>query len=289
MFDVICNSTSGSVRRKKYRQRVEEAFAKAGAAVVFHEPSSHAETLALAAKLSKEGEGNIVAMGGDGTINAVLNGIEDFSRVRLGILPGGSGNDFAMRIGIPENPEKAVEVLLNSEAKLTDFYDCSGVRGINVVGSGIDVEILETYAKMKVFHGKFKYLASLIKVLFHFNLYGLSILRESGPEKHSALIICAANGSTYGGGLKVCPKAVPDDGLLDLVVINDLPKRRIPGALVNLLRGKILEQDYAQHERVKTVSAEFDQPVLINIDGELHPNLPFNVKVVSGVLRVYRP
>lgn len=289
MFDIICNSASGKGRKQNFRRRVEQAFSDAGRRAEFHTPSSYEETVALVRELSSSGAKNIVAMGGDGTIHTVLNGIQDFSAVTLGILPGGSGNDFAARIGIPENPEKAVQVLLNSTPKPTDFYECSGIRGINAVGAGMDVEILETYAKMKIFRGKMKYLASLIRVLFRFDMYGLSLMMPDGPERHSALILCVGNGSTIGGGIPICPAAVPDDGQLNLVLIDNLPKRKIPGAFFNLMRGRVLDQKYTLHQRVGSVHAVFDKPVSVQIDGEIYPELPFDVKIVSGKLRVYRP
>ena len=290
MFHVICNTSSGRGRRKNFRKRVEKAFAAADSEAVFYQLETAEETLSLVRRLSSSGEVNLVAMGGDGTVNTVLNGIADFSKATLGILPGGSGNDFARRIGIPENPEKAVDILLHCMPKVTDFYECSGIRGLNAVGAGIDIDILETYSRMKVFHGKIKYLASLLKVLLHFDFYEFSLLREKAAvERHSALIICAANGSTFGGGIKICPEAVPDDGLLDLVVVENLPKKKVPGALIKLLQGKILKQPYTLYERVKTGSAVFDPPASVQIDGEIDRNLPFNVKVISGLLKVYRP
>lgn len=289
MFDVICNAVSGSGKREKFLLGVKKAFADAGETVVFHSPSSAEETREVVRNLSLSGQKNIVAMGGDGTLNTVLNGIADFSNVSLGLLPCGSGNDFAARIGIPEHPEKAVRILLDKPPKDTDFYECSGVRGINAIGAGIDVEILETYAKMKVFHGKMKYLASLIKVLFGFDLYPMSLFRNGREERHSALIVCAANGATIGGGIQICPEAVPDDGLLDLVLIDNIPKRKIPAAFANLMRGKILNQQYTLHEKTDFVKAVFDRPVSVQIDGEIYPDLPFDVRVISGLLKMYRP
>ena len=156
MFHVICNTSSGRGRRKNFRKRVEKAFAAADSEAVFYQLETAEETLSLVRRLSSSGEVNLVAMGGDGTVNTVLNGIADFSKATLGILPGGSGNDFARRIGIPENPEKAVDILLHCMPKVTDFYECSGIRGLNAVGAGIDIDILETYSRMKVFHGKIK-------------------------------------------------------------------------------------------------------------------------------------
>ena len=107
----------------------------------------------LAREFSKEPNSTVVAMGGDGTINEVLNGI-NVDNAKLGIIPCGSGNDFISAAKIPTNPEKALDLILNGEAKKTDFMTCGGVRGLNIIGTGIDVDILIRCRKYKLLRGK---------------------------------------------------------------------------------------------------------------------------------------
>ena len=99
---------------------------------------------------------DIIVIGGDGTLHEVLNGIVDPTQVRLGLIPSGTGNDFAERIGIPESTEKALSFIIDGEAKETDYLEVGGKRCMNVGGIGMDVDVSERCNKGKL-KGKIKY------------------------------------------------------------------------------------------------------------------------------------
>ncbi len=252
------------------------------------ETTAPRDAVRIAKELTQQGEADIVVMGGDGTVNEVLNGLVDPSKVRLGLIPCGSGNDFAAAIGIPRTPEGSLELILNGEAKRTDYLVCSGVRGLNVIGAGIDVDILKRSYRAKVLRGSLNYLVSLIVSLIHFKNYSFTAELDGRESKHEGFIVCACNGRRIGGGIPICPDAVCDDGKLDIVVVDGIRKSMIPGALIKLLRSQILKQKYTIHTLAPELKARFDRPTTIQIDGELYDNLPFDVSVVHDQLRVYR-
>lgn len=288
MLNFIYNPVAGKGRAQRFRSAIEAKLKASGVAYCFWETSEHGDATRIARELTGRGECDIVAMGGDGTVHEVLNGLADPARVNLGLIPCGSGNDFAAAIGIPQTPEGALDVLLTAKPRPTDFLECAGVRGLNVIGAGIDVEILKRSYRAKFLKGSLNYFASLIMALIHFQFYRFRAEFNGERKEHRGLIVCACNGRRIGGGIGICPDAVVDDGLLDVVMVEDVTKAMIPGALVRLVQGRILRQRYTRHERAGRLKALFDSPATVQIDGELYDGLPFDVQVVTGQLRIYR-
>lgn len=288
MIDLIINPHASRGKAAKKAAKVIKILEEKNVEFAAHYTTRPKEAIEIAKKLSDEGATDIIALGGDGTVNEVLNGINP-ETVRLGIIPTGTGNDFVVAAKIPTDVKKAVDTILSGEAKDTDYMICGGIRGINAIGTGIDVDVLKRYAKAKVFKGKIAYIFALISALIHFKFYKFKVIKGEEKEEKTALIACVGNGFRIGGGIKMCPKAVIDDGLLDFVVVNELKKSRIPHAFVKLMKGKILEQDFTVMERVDRVKIEFEQPSTVQIDGELYENLDFDLSLVKGGVKVYRP
>ena len=166
---------------------------------------------------------------------------------------------------------------------------CGGVRGINVIGTSIDVDILKRCRRARFFKGKLQYVISLIVSLMKFKFYKFKIVRGEQTEEKDALIACVGNGSQIGGGIRMCPKAVIDDGKLDFVIAGKLKKSRIPHAFIKLMQGKILEQNFTSMEYAEHVKIEFDRPVTVQIDGELYDGIDFDLSIKKGGLKFYRP
>lgn len=288
MLNFIYNPTAGKGKAQRFREAIEAKLKSLGVAYTFWETGGQRDATRIACELTRSGEQDIIAMGGDGTVNEVLNGLKDPSKVNLGLIPCGSGNDFAGAIGIPTTPEGSLEILLNEQPKYTDYMDCSGVRGLNVIGAGIDVEVLKRCYKAKVLKGSLNYFVSLVISLIQFQFYAFNATMNGTSADHMGLIVCVCNGKRFGGGISICPDAVYDDGMLDVVMVENVTKSMIPGALVRLMMGKILTWKHTVHERTTRLEAVFSPAATIQIDGELYDNLPFDVRVVHNSLRMYR-
>ena len=129
------------------------------------------------------------------------NSRANFENCRLGIIPAGTGNDFAACAGIPLDPLKALDLVLNGEAKYTDYMQLDGgVRGINIIGTGIDVEILQRCRRSKILRGKLQYIFSLVISLFKFKNYSVRTECNGQEHRYQSLIACVGNGTTLGGG-----------------------------------------------------------------------------------------
>lgn len=288
MLNFIYNPVAGKGKAQRFRAAIEAELRALGVAYCFWETAGRGDATRIARELTQRGECEIVAMGGDGTVHEVLNGLEDPGKVDLGLIPCGSGNDFAAFIGIPQTPEGALNVLMSAQPRPTDYLECSGIRGLNVIGAGIDVEILKHSNRARVLRGRLNYFTSLILALIQFQFYRFRAEFNGERRDHKGLIVCACNGRRIGGGIGICPAAQCDDGRLDVVMVENVTKAMIPGALVRLAQGKILQQPYTRHERADRLQVWFDPPTTIQIDGELYDNLPFDVRIVSDQLRVYR-
>ena len=288
MLDLIYNETSGSGKCKKIIAKISEALKNRNIKHRLFPTKAKKHATELAKKLSAEGSTDIIAVGGDGTVHEVLNGI-DTEKVNFGIIPAGSGNDFIETAKIPLDPMKALEIILTREPKPTDYLDCAGVRGINIIATGIDVEILKRCAKFKVIKGKLQYLLSLIISLFKFEFYNFDTLIDGKREEKEALIVACGNGKVFGGGIQMCPEAQIDDGLMDFVICNKMKKSKIPSAFVKLMKGKILQEPFTEFSRQTHVEVCFDKKTTVNVDGELYEDLPFDVKIVNNELKMYRP
>lgn len=289
MLHFIYNPIAGNGKAERARRAIEPLLKNIPHA--FHPTQNRGEASAIARQLteSADGEVDIIAMGGDGTLHEVLNGLSYPALARLGLIPCGSGNDFAAVSGIPLDPAAALEIILKGKAKPTDYMECSGIRGINAIGTGIDVDILRRYARMKRLKGSAAYLASLILTVIGYKPRRFSEWIDGRSEPHEALIACAANGQSFGGGIPIAPKAMIDDGLLDVVIVDGIKKPAIPHAFIRLMQRRVLELRQTVFKRQAALTVRSEQPMPIQIDGEIYEDLPFDVKLIHGILRFYRP
>ena len=287
MIDVILNPRSGEGKKKKFVARALARFKERGQQVQVHETERAGQAKELARALSQEG-GELVVMGGDGTLHEVLNGLENFENCALGLIPAGTGNDFAASAGIPTDPARAVDLILDTPAQPTEFMQLPGVRGINAAGTGIDVEILKRCRASKLLRGKFQYIISLIISLCKFRNYKMKVRVGGKEHAFNALIACIGNGRRIGGGIPMCPEAKIGDGLLDLVVVDDVKKLAVPPAFVKLMKGGILREKFTFFERCEHAEIEPETPQTLQVDGELYDGIPFIVDVVKDKLRMHR-
>lgn len=237
---------------------------------------------------SSEGRHTVIAMGGDGTLHEILNGFVNFENNTLGLIPFGTGNDFAEAAGIPLDTRQAAEkIAFRAPTKIDYIQLSSGLRSLNVVGMGIDVEVLErTYAGKH--HGKSKYFRSLIASLFKYKSHSFTVEYDGKVEKHYGLIAALGNGCAFGGGIKICPEAKINDGYLDLIIVDYISRIKLIAALVKLMRGKVNTIREATVARVKSAKFVMDKPEFtIQAEGELYKNVPIDARIVTDKLKFY--
>lgn len=253
----------------------------------------HAAEIAEASK----GYDVLVAVGGDGTVHEVLNGImrrpED-DRPALGLIPTGSGNDTRRTLGIPADVADATLTLTRGERRRFDVGVCNGLYFNNSFAAGLDARVTAKAVEYKVTtkrSGLWLYLTALMHVLFH-ELYPHRVRISwdgAAPVDDELLIVAATIGPTYGGGFFIAPDAVADDGLLEVCTIDPLS---LPGALVRLpfvIFGKHTGFKVVEMSRHRTIVIESDEPMPAQLDGEVMVDRRFEISILPGAIECVVP
>lgn len=291
MLDFIINPLAGGKCGKKVKRAitvVEQTLKNANIPYALHYTEYPKHATKITEDLIKSGATDIIVVGGDGSLHEVLNGFSDFERVQLGLIPCGTGNDFASAVSIPEDPEKALDIILQGTPQFTDFMQMPTVRGLNIIGMGIDVDVLRRYEKSKK-KTKLTYTMCLIKSLFNFEYSDFDVETSDGKKEHyRSIIACIANGHRYGGGIEICPPAKPFDNKLDFVAMKEMKRIKLIGAFMKLKKGKVLTLPQAVHFNATEINITPKGDYTVNVDGQLYENIPFSVKIVPDTLRMYR-
>lgn len=289
MFHIIVNPTGGKGKSLKALEKVEKILTEYGAEYEVHETERKGHATEIARELSNTPDSKLIVLGGDGSFNEVLNGIENFENITLGLVPCGTGNDFVAASGHPKKVEDAIKVILDGNVEYIDYIQLDDRRCLNVLGAGMDVDVLLKYATMKPFHGKVKYYASLFWVLAHPKWHHMKFTID-GEElgERSVFMIGIGNGKSIGGGIPICPGGVVDDGKLSIVVVNEMKKSRIPIELPGFLKAKHVGKPYTEVFEGKSVKIEVLDDSQFEADGEIFGGSEINCHVVSGALKVYR-
>jgi YegS/Rv2252/BmrU family lipid kinase len=269
---------------------------------VFTQRPDHARE--LAGELLDQGFERILAVGGDGTISETVNGFFRDGRpinpaAEFGILPMGTGGDFQRTLGI-RNMEAAVEVVRAGKPKLIDaaeitFERHTGGRAsryfINLTSFGMGGEVA-TRAKnaLSGVSGKLAFLYATVEVFFRYQAKTVELTLDDGePSTHKILNVAIANGRYHGGGMHVCPKALLDDGLLEITIIDALGMLTLAKDLPVLYSDNVYKHPKVHHFHAKLVRAASNERVSIEVDGEALGTLPIDIRVVPGAVRILAP
>lgn len=291
MYYIIANETHLKGKGMHRLETVKKVFDVAGKDYEVLLTRKKDDAKLHAERITSSGEEcTIIAMGGDGTLHDILNGIKDFDKCSLGLIPFGTGNDFAATAKIPKNVKEAAEIIAFKAPKYIDFIElASGLRSINSVGMGLDVDILNrVYSKNM--RGRTKYLRALIPSLMRFKSCNFTLKYDGKTEKHYGLIAALGNGKQLGGGIKLFPHAEIDDGYLDLLIVDYISKPKMIGAFFKLLLGKV--DKIKKVTFVKTKAATFiheDENYTLQAEGELYDNVPLEAHIVENKLKFYLP
>ena len=230
----------------------------------------------------------VVSVGGDGTAGEVAAGLTGTGKP-MGIIPAGTGNDFIKSVNIPNDPDKAMEILLTGKQDRIDTGVVNDHFFLNVCGTGFDVTVLDyAEAEKKKHRGLTPYLLGLIKAIFHYRSVRLNLIADGEKEEGQFLVCSVANGRFIGGGIPICPAADITDGKLNLVLVENVPRRRIPLYLPGLMMGKILNFRITRHILADQVSFR-GEGLRVNVDGEILSMDRASFAVRPGALRLIRP
>ena len=239
---------------------------------------------------ARRGTDAVLAVGGDGTLNEVLNGVVG-TDAPLGLLPLGTANDFARQIGVPDDPREALALLLSTEPRPIDVGMLNGRAFLNVSSAGIGAETTaETSAGAKGMLGPLAYAITGVKK-FAADYEGRRAT-FSGPDfsrEVEYLLFAVGNARATGAGTAIAPLAEFDDGLLDLCIVEPVARTAFAGLLLELRRGEHLDRDGVHYVQTPWVKVESETPVSVNVDGEPLSATTLEYAVAHRAVRAFAP
>ncbi len=218
----------------------------------------------------------IGAVGGDGTLSEVAAGLVD-AGTPMGLIPAGTGNDLCRSLGIPRDPAVAARLLLEGEPRPIDLWRANDRSFLNAAGIGLDADVAYYVNQGGRLRGMPAYLAALVRALRAFRPLALTIHGDGRRFEGSVMLAALANAPCYGGGIPIAPGAAPDDGLLDVVVVQSMSRLALALQFPRLLRGAHLTHPRVTAFRAAAVQIDGDPAARISLDGELGVRLPLTV------------
>jgi diacylglycerol kinase (ATP) len=291
---VLVNPTSGRGRAAKFLPRVRQAIHTLGLDAEVRLSKSPEDPALVARECVDAGVEILAAMGGDGMTGMVGAGLVG-SETALGVIPTGTGNDFARFIGLNrKKPVEAVHVLADPEIRVVDSATVAGggrlERFVNVAGAGFDSEVNETANNMKwKAQGTAKYVAAVMGTLRRFTPAQFEVTVDGEHRSLSGMLIAVGNGESYGGGMRVAAGASLDDGQLQVCVVGGMSRGAFLRAFPSVFRGTHVTHPKVTMLRGARVEIAADRPFDVYADGERSVPLPAVFEVVPKSLRVAVP
>jgi diacylglycerol kinase (ATP) len=288
---IIYNPTSGREAFKKELPAVLEKFEKAG-----YETSAHATTgegdATEAARIAVERKYDIViAAGGDGTINEVINGLaEQEYRPKLGVIPVGTTNDFARALTIPRDIQKAVDVILENHTMLLDIGKVNEHYFINIAGGGKLTELTyDVPSKLKTMLGQLAYYVKGIEMLPSLKPAHVKIEYDGTILEEDIMLFLISNTNSVGGFEKLAPDACLDDGYFDLLILRKTNLAEFIRIVSLALRGAHLDDKHVIYAKAKHIIVTPEDKMQLNIDGEYGGLLPGEFRNLQQHIEFFVP
>lgn len=289
MQHVIWNRNAGSAQANvELCERLEQRHD-----TCIHFPESGDETRRIAKEVSHNGAEAVIAAGGDGTVNDVVQGLADANlESKLGIIPLGTGNDLCRNIGIPLDATGAARLLDHSLERTIDLVraEMSDHRShyVNMAtggNTGLYADIVTD--EMKQFWGPLVYLRGMVDVLADLDVFRVTVaFDDEAPVQLDVLNVFVANGRVTGGGLLVAPDAQLDDGLLDVIIVKDCGAVEMAGLAAEYVLSDYRNNENIVYRQVSSVDIQSTPPLAFSADGDILTDEPVRFCILPGVLRV---
>ena len=303
-WHAIVNPASGGGRTRKVWPPLAEKLRARGVRLHQHETAGVGDATEIAQRLVGEGASEILVVGGDGTLNEVINGVVADDEVAsadvvLSLIPCGTGKDFARSLGI-KSPEHALDVLTNGDISALDIGSISYRAGstnerrffVNVADVGLGAETAAWMNRSsKRLGGFLGYLVAAMRTIIVFSgkparVLVDDVLVHDGP----AGMVVLANGRYFAGGMRIAPNASLTDGLVDVLILDDVPKYTLLGSLLpRVYRGKHLEHPAVHHYQGSRIEISSPESMPFEVDGEQPGFTDIGVCMRRGALKVRTP
>lgn len=262
------------------------------AEIVFTERSGHASELSSA--FCEKGFSFIIGVGGDGTINEIARPLVNNKDITIGIIPAGTGNDFNQILGFPDRfGDSDWDTFFTYNTIGMDAGNVNGLIFLNGMGLGFDAQVAaENYTgpgRVKK-GGKHKYIWHIVKTLLFFREKKMTVKSEEGNYETDCFINTISIGRRFAGGFLLTPKALANDGMLDICMIKRLSLFERLAILLKVPEGKHITDKRVNYYQTPGINLEFSEPVPFHVDGELNFSAKFNVNVLPEAFNIiYNP
>lgn len=297
---IILNPAANHTRASALWPRLRKSLSELEADWIETQRPGHAAQ--LAADAAQRGCPLVVAVGGDGTVNEVVNGLLSVGAhsTAIGVIPSGSGNDFSFSLGLPADPQAAAQRLFQGRPRTVDVGHVQGETPqgrraryyVNGFGIGFDAAVAIESNKVRGVHGFLRYLvAALRTMLFYYNAPYMQVTIDGRAVNKPILMFSINNGRRIGGGFFLTPEAAPDDGWLDLCYADPVSQATMLRMIPEAMRGTHGRFPYFRMERARHVTIRADRALPVYADGEIFADYDddlrcLEVRVVPGALRV---
>ncbi|HJX13260.1 MAG TPA: diacylglycerol kinase family protein [Dehalococcoidales bacterium] len=295
---VIVNPTAGAGRTGREWPRIKALFKGSGLRFEHDLTEAPGHAIELATAAARNGYDMVISVGGDGTINEVVNGLYKsggIGEATLGIISTGTGGDYVRTVGIPRGCEEACRKLLQPRRLTVDLgiveYASNGRTVerlfVNFAGMGFDAEIVRrTTQQFKALGSLPSYLLGLLATLVSYRNRDVSITIDGEVVDERVCTVIMNNGRYGGGGMLTAPDARVDDGYFDVLIIGDLSKPDLLWSLPRIYRGTHLTHPKVKLRKAREIEVRSAQPLHLQADGELLGQIPARFRVLPAILKV---
>ena len=285
---LIVKPVAGGGRPARALPAVQAALRDFGLEQRFEYTKSLAHARELAVEAAAAGE-VAVAFGGDGLIGAVAGALKHTDGV-VGVLPGGRGNDLCRALGIATKPVTACSVLASGVVRPLDLGEAGGRTFAGIASCGFDSVVNRIANETTVVRGSPVYAYALLRALPGWKPVEFEVTIDGGsPRRFTGYSVAAANSKQFGGGMRLAPEASLTDGLLDVVIIEDMSKLRFLRLAPTVFSGRHLRYRAVAVVRGREVRIESAQPFTLYADGEAIAELPVTIRVLPAAVRMIVP
>lgn len=287
---LIYNPTSGREEGKKRLADILQMLDAAGIETTTHATDGEGDATTSAAEAIDRGYDMIIAAGGDGTLNEVINGMAGKpERPPLGIIPLGTTNDFARALGIPRNWEEACSIITRQMTRVIDLGQANDKYFINIAGGGSLTELTyEVPSKLKTMIGQLAYYMKGLEKMTRLRPTELRIELDGHGIFHGEfMLFLITNTNSVGGFEKLAPDARIDDGLFDVIMLKKCNLAEFIRVAGMALRGEHVNDPLIMYAQTKRVSVTSPDTVQLNLDGEYGGLLPATFQVLPSHLRIF--
>ncbi len=284
---LLVNPASAHGRTRKLLPRVEQALDARRIAFRVELTGGLEDGVERALAAADLGEVPVV-MSGDGLVGAVGGALAG-GETPLGIVPGGRGNDLARVLGIPDDPEGAVEVLAAGHTRRIDVGEANGKRFLGIVSVGFDSEANKLANETRALRGNLVYAYAALRTLIGWKPVRFTVRVGEERQRLTGYSISVANNRAFGGGMFIAPDAELDDGEFDVVTVGAVSRLRFVGNLPKVFKGTHVEEDEVRVFRASRLELSASRPLPVYADGEHLTDLPVSLRVLPRALDLLVP